>query len=351
MGLMTKKERIIAALKKEEVDRVPFSIWLHYPHMDQDPRSLAEIQVNFMRKYDLDFIKLMPFGLYSVQDWGCKVKIFGTKDQPPIVDDYGIKSIEDWKNIEEFPGFYGTLGKQVQLAKHVQKLLKESKEDVPFIQTIFSPLTTALKLAGDRIFNDIEENPETFHEALQVITDTTINFIKENIKAGVSGFFFATQCATYDMMTESKYDEFGKKYDLQLFDAYKDETFFNVVHIHGPNVMFEKLANYPVNCINWHDRWVAPSLEEARKITDKCFLGGINENEVLAKASPDEVQKHICEAIESAGTRGLMIGPGCVADTNTPDINYYAARVAIERYGYNEIVKIKDVIDEAVQTA
>jgi uroporphyrinogen decarboxylase len=95
--------------------------------------------------------------------------------------------------------------------------------------------------------------------------------------------------------------------------------------------MFEKLANYPANCINWHDRWVAPSLAEAGKLTDKCLLGGIHEREVLVNGSPEEVQQHIAEAIEAAGRTGYMVGPGCVADPKTPVINYYAARIAVER--------------------
>lgn len=337
MFKMTKKERVIAALNFEDLDRVPVSVWLHFSDQDQDPRSLAEKQIDFVKKYDYDFIKLMPFGLYSVQDWGCKIKIFGNVNEPPIVDDYGIKDIKDWANLEELPAVYGTWGKQLQLAQHVGKL---AKDEIPFIQTIFSPLTTARKLAGDRIFKDMKEDSKIFHDALQVITNTTINFIKANVEAGVSGFFFATQNATYDLMTEGEYDEFGSKYDLQLFDNFKDQTYFNVVHIHGDNVMYKKLAEYPGNCINWHDRWVKPSLEEARKLTDKCLLGGINENQVLAKASPDEVQKHICEAIESAGTRGLIVGPGCVAVENTPLINYYATRMAVERFGVETALSI-----------
>ncbi|SDL29664.1 uroporphyrinogen decarboxylase family protein [Natronincola ferrireducens] len=337
MKKMTKKERVLAALNGQSVDRVPVSIWLHYPHKDQDPKSLADIQMYFTEKYDFDFIKLMPFGLYSVQDWGCKVKIFGTHNQPPIVDEVGINCIDDWNNLEVLPGWYGTLGKQVQLAEHVNKLIQKGGEEIPFVQTIFSPLTTARKLAGDRIFEDMKAAPEVFHKALQVITDTTINFINENIKAGVSGFFFATQCATYELMTDEEYDEFGVKYDLQLFDAYKDKTYFNIVHIHGDDVMFEKLANYPANCVNWHDRWVSPSLSEARKITNKCLLGGLNEHEVLFKGNVDDIYTHVQEAVKLAGTKGFMLGPGCVADPDTPDINYYAARLAIERFGSNVV--------------
>lgn len=333
MQLMTKKERVMAALNKQDVDRVPHSIWFHFPHMDQDPLSLAEAQVDFMNKFDNDFIKLMPFGLYSVQDYGPKIKIFGTKNQPPIIDRYAIHDIKEWENVGVLDGNVGALGKQVQLTQHVARLLKAQKDDAPFVQTIFSPLTTALKLAGPRIFEDMKNDPKLFHQALQNITDTTVNFIRENINAGVSGFFFASQCSTTDMMTEEAYDEFGMKYDLQLFDAMKDDTFFNIIHIHGENTMFEKLANYPGNCINWHDRWIAPSLEEARKITDKCLLGGINENDILLNGTPDQIDQHVKEAIDMAGRKGLMIGPGCVANPDTPEINYYAARVAVQKYG------------------
>lgn len=330
MTKLTKKERILSALNGSEVDRVPISIWLHHPDKDQDPRALAETQVEFAKKYDLDFIKLTPFGLYGVQDWGCKVKFFCTKNDVAVVDDFGIKDLNDWKALEVFHANYGTLGKQVQLANHTKKLLKNN--DIPFIQTIFSPLTTAWKLAGDRLFNDLREYPEIVHNALQVITETTINFIKANINAGVSGFFFATQCATTDLLTPEEYEEFGARYDLQLFNAYKDITFFNVIHIHGKNILFDRLVKYPGDCINWHDRLVGPSLEEARKITDKCLLGGIEENSVLLNGTPDEVQRHVTEAIELGGRKKLIIGPGCVADPRTSTENYFAARLALEQY-------------------
>ena len=225
--MMTKIERVKAALNGDEVDRIPMSIWLHYPHMDQDPKSLADIQVEMARKYDYDFIKMMPFGLYSVQDYGAKVKIFGTTHQPPIIDEFGIQSIEDWAKLKVLPATYGTYGKQLQFAQH---LSKQVKDELPFIQTIFSPMTTALKLAGDRIYKDMKEDPKLFHQALSVITETTINFVKANIEAGVSGFFFASKNATTDEMTEEDFNEFALPYDMMVMDSYKDKTYFNVVH-------------------------------------------------------------------------------------------------------------------------
>ncbi len=344
---MNKVERIKAALKGEAVDRVPVNLWMHFSAVDQDPRSLAETQVAFANKYDFDFIKLMPFGLYGVQDYGVKVKIFNQVNLPPVVDDYGVHELADWGNIDVLPAHYGTYGKQVQLTRYTIKLAKKS---LPIIQTIFSPLTTARKLAGDRILLDMKEDPKLFQQALQAITETTVNFVKANLEEGVDGFFFATQCANYDFLTEEEYKEFGEYFDLQVINAYKDKTYFNVAHIHGDNGMFARIANYPVNCINWHDRWSSPSLSEAKEITDKCLLGGIREvpyydasgnrirGSLLNDGTVEEVEQHVREAISSVGGRGLILGPGCVADQKVLEKNLYALRRAVHADAISQAV-------------
>lgn len=330
---MNKVERIRAALQGQEVDKVPLNVWMHFSAVDQDPRSLAETQVEFARKYDFDFIKLMPFGLYGVQDYGVKVKIFNQVNQPPIVDDYGIHHISDWEKIEPLPAIYGSYGKQLQAARYTVQL---AKRQFPIIQTIFSPLTTARKLAGDRILLDMKENPTLFKQALAALTETTIAFVKANIELGVDGFFFATQCANYDFLSEQEYKEFGEFFDRQVIAAYQNETYFNVAHLHGDHGMFELIANYPVNCINWHDRWSSPTLEEARKLTDKCLLGGLREapyyndkgekirNSLLVDGTVTEVEEHVQEAIAAVDGKGLILGPGCVADQDLPERNLYA---------------------------
>lgn len=334
---MNRFERIKAALNSEEVDRVPVNLWMHFSAFDQNPKLLAEKQVEYARKYDFDFIKLAPFGLYGVEDWGVEIEYFNKINQPPEVKKFAIQSAEDWKTINVLPAIYGTYGKQLQLAQHVAKL---AHGEFPFVQTIFSPLTTAHKLAGDRLFLDLKEHPELVHQALEVITETTINFVKANIDAGVSGFFFATKTASTDLVTEEEYQTFGVPYDLQVIRNYNEETFFNIAHIHGPNNLFRIIEKYPVNCLNWHDRWISPTLAEARKITDKCLLGGIREvpyfdefNKVIRKSllvdgSVSEVENHVKQAIDDVNGKGLILGPGCVADQEALEKNIYAVRRA-----------------------
>lgn len=59
---MNHVERIKATLKGQPVDRVAVNLWVHMPEYDQSPRLLARKQVEYAKKYDFDFIKLMPFG-------------------------------------------------------------------------------------------------------------------------------------------------------------------------------------------------------------------------------------------------------------------------------------------------
>lgn len=341
---MNKFERIKAALNLEEVDRVPANLWYHMSGIDQDPKALAEALVTNNEKYDFDFIKLMPHGLYCVKDWGVKVKIFGTAGNPPDVEDYAIHSIKDWATLEVLPATKGEWGKTLKLAQYVEKL---TGGKTPFVQTVFSPLTVAQKLAGDRILGDMKDDPKLFRQALQVITDTTVAFIEKNIEAGVSGFFFATKCVNHGYISVEAYREFGEHFDLQVINAYKDRTFFNIAHIHGERGMFSLIEKYPVSCVNWHDRWTPPTLAEARKISGKCFLGGLREvpyysesgeatsPSILNTGSPADVEAHVTEAIEQLGGKGLIIGPGCGADQFVPEENIYAIRRATANYKRN----------------
>lgn len=70
---MTKEERVLAVLQGRPVDRIPVSFWWPYPEVDENPRLLAEAIVQDHREYDLDFIKMMPSGMYGVEDWGWEV--------------------------------------------------------------------------------------------------------------------------------------------------------------------------------------------------------------------------------------------------------------------------------------
>ena len=73
--MMTKKERIQAAIAGEKPDKLPYSFWTHLPGIDLNPELLAEKTYEFYKKYDIDFIKTMNNGMYAIEDFGVRLII------------------------------------------------------------------------------------------------------------------------------------------------------------------------------------------------------------------------------------------------------------------------------------
>src|SRR5437773_10519408 len=68
---MTKRERVLAAIKREPTDRPPYAFWRHFPNVDRAPAGLAQTTLRFHERYGSDFLKITPTGGYAVGEWGC----------------------------------------------------------------------------------------------------------------------------------------------------------------------------------------------------------------------------------------------------------------------------------------
>jgi len=234
-------------------------------------------------------------------------------------------SLEDWQTLEKLDVNSGMLGEMV---RSVELLAAEFENEVPFIETVFSPLTIAAKISGERLITDLRTHPEIVEEALSEISQTMVEFSKAVTDAGADGVFFATQFASPDILSEEEYERFGVRYDLPILKAVKN-SFFNALHIHGNNIMFETLVRlYPVHGVNWHDRRTSPSIKEALGKTDLVLLAGLNESETMVNGSEEDVESEVRDAIAQAERKRLVIAPGCIVPMPTPESNYFAVTKA-----------------------
>jgi len=315
-------QRIEAAAAGEPVDRPPVSLWRHFPEDDLDPAKLAGHMVAWQRAWDFDLVKFMPSGTYGVEDWGAVTEYQGAANGARAVVKTGLARAGDWARLARLDPRKGVLGREVEA---LRLAARELGGGAPILQTVFSPLTTARKLAGDRVFADMRREPEALEAGLRIITDVTIDFALASLEAGAHGVFLATQCASYRVATEPEYLRFGKRYDLEVFAALKGRTRFDLLHVHGEDVMFDLLADYPVSLLNWHDRLTAPTLRDALARSPKLLVGGVEENRTLARGPLEAIRAEVRDAIAQTGGRRLMIGPGCVLLVATPDANIRAA--------------------------
>jgi uroporphyrinogen decarboxylase len=330
MRKMTRWERVEAALHRAEVDRIPISLWKHYHLQDRAPGQLAEVTIALHRQFDTDLIKLTPSGLYPIQDWGATIQ-FGRDDNfLPLAVQPVISSAHDWEALPKLDVNKGALRRELEMIHHVATGLNGR---APFMMTLFSPLNIAYKLCGDQVSGEqvvgyMRQSTRQLHAGLSVIRDVAIEYAAACLAAGASGIFFATQMATTDLMTRDEFKEFGGAYDLPVLESLLGKSRVTMLHVCKQNLMFDLVADYPVDVINWAARTSGTSLADARHLTDTPLAGGLS-LATLLDGSEKEVLAEAREAIAEAGRRGFILAPDCVIKGPSPDANLAAARRAV----------------------
>jgi uroporphyrinogen decarboxylase len=323
---MTKRERLETTFAGEAVDRPAVALWRHWPVDDQRADDLARATLLFQHTYDFDFIKVTPNSNFAVAGYGAESEWWGNEEG---TRDWGlrvIRSPEDWTKLKPLDPHKGLLG---EVLKTNEAIGQAVKEEIPFIQTIFNPLAQAKNLAGERLLPDIRQHPEAVKAGLETLTETILRFIEALKPTGCAGIFLAIQHATYNLLTEAEYRTLCRPLDLQILKATKG-MWFNMAHLHGENVMFDLVADYPVQALNWHDVETPPALGEAMSRTDKALCGGIRQWETMMRGTPQMVQAESRTALKATGGRRFILGTGCVTPITTPTCNILAARKAVE---------------------
>jgi uroporphyrinogen decarboxylase len=327
MAEMTKQDRVKAAIRGQAVDRPPVALWRHFPGDDQRPEDLAQATVAFQRRYDFDFVKVTPASSFCLRDWGSRDRWTGTMEGTRDYTVYPIQSAEDWRGLRPLAPDEGSLGAQLQCLRLIADGLAG---EVPFIQTIFNPLSQAKNLVGpERLAAHLRRYPDAVRAGLDVMVETTRRFIVAARETGIAGLFFAVQHAQYGLLSEEEYSTFGRPYDLQVLEA-ADGLWLNVLHLHGTDVMFDLLADYPVQVINWHDRETWPTLAEGKERFGGVVCGGLQRWEVMVQGTPAQVREQAADAIAQTDGERFILGTGCVTPIVAPTSNIRAARAAVQ---------------------
>lgn len=327
MTIWNKRQRLEATIAGEKSDRIPVALWRHWPGDDQDAQALAAAHLKWQRDYDWDLLKVGPSSSYSVVDWGVRDRWVGHIEGTREYTHRAIQQPVDWENLAPLNPHQGMLATQVEALRLIGEGLNDT---VPFIATVFSPLSQAKYLAGDPVMlSHLRSHPDTFRQGLEVITESTIDFIEAAKAAGISGIYYAIQHARYPLMSSAEYAVWARPYDLRILEAVSD-LWLNVLHIHSSDIMFDELADYPAPIVNWHDRETGLSLQRGLAKIKGAASGGVD-HWTLHQDSPEQMLAEVEDAIAQTNGRRLLLGTGCVSMVTTPLRNIRALRESVER--------------------
>ncbi len=318
MKQMSRRERVLAALARQPVDRVPYAFWRHFPKVDRSPVGLAQSTLRFHERYGSDFLKITFRSGSAVEAWGCVEGEEVREDGHRPCARCAVRSADDWKTIRPLdpataPGYVEQMETIIRLG------FDRRIGDAPVVPTLFSPLSLARKLSGDRLATDLREHPEAVTGALEAITETLIRFAELALGEGVSGIFYSIQAASRSVHDDETYARFGEPYDRRFLEAIAGRSTLTVVHAHGDRLMFDRLARLPGHAWNWDDRATPPSLGEGHGRVPGAVIGGLDQWKTLRDGTREAAEAEARDAVSQTGGVGLIVGGGCVVPMNTPD--------------------------------
>src|SRR6266404_3415839 len=286
---MTKRERVLAALRGDRVDRVPLSFWLHNFVTENSAAALAAETLRLARTFDWDFLKPQSRAQCFAEMWGLRYRPSTERATPFTVT------------------------------------------DTPIIWTIFAPMMVMPSLlAGGReqALAIARAEPKAMDAGLAAIAETLAVYARACVEAGADGLFYATNIARGDGLTTGECRRFQRPHDLRVLGAVAQAP-FNLLHVCGPAVHFDEFADYPVTAFSWALGAGNPSLAEVHRRTGRAVVGGLPAKPEIASMSATDIAARAKRAVDEMRGRALLLGPDCSINPDTPEALLHAAAAVV----------------------
>lgn len=317
---MNPRARVEAALALDVADRPPVGAWGHDYLSEWSPRDLAESHIRAQRRFGWDFVKFQPRATCFGEAFGSEFRPSGDPHEGPVFVRTGTAGASDLAGIEPVRIDTGPLADQVASLRRVAEALGQ---EVPVIQTVFSPLSVADFVLGEgpkAIIPALRDHPEAVARAMGSIAATLVDFIGASVDAGAAGIFFAVvQLATEDLLSQREYEELVLPFDLRVLQALPSAAWFNVAHLCGSRIHFGLSRLLPVQAISWSANDLGnPSLEDGIQLSGKAAMGGVGHQTTLLTGPEEAIAAEASGAAAANGGRGIFVAPGCSVPTRTP---------------------------------
>jgi uroporphyrinogen decarboxylase len=167
--------------------------------------------------------------------------------------------------------------------------------------------------------------------ALRRIGNSLANYAAQCIEAGADGIFLSVRDDWVDTKANGAetYDEIVRATDRMILEA-AGKGRFNMLHVCGKALNFEAFAAYPVQVVNWADRYAGPSIAYARDRAEPALCAGLDNLGTLVKGDAEQCKAEAKDALRQAGDRPILVSPGCTYDPKAvPAENLRAAIEAV----------------------
>ena len=286
---------------------VPAAFFIHFPQDCQRGQAAIDKHLAYFHQTGMDFVKIQ----YELTF-------------PHLPE---IQSPEDWSKMPHYGQAF--FQEQVDI---VAGLVKAVQGEAMVIQTLYSPFMSAGHTTSDATITEhIKIAPDKVKKGLEIITESTLWFVRECIKAGVDGFYASTQGGeSHRFADPTLFADTVKPYDLVVMEEINQACSFNILHVcdyHGGYDDLTPFLDYPGDVVNCSLKVGAETLtpSDVAQMFDRPYMGGIDRRGIIATGGQDEIKAMVQGILQDAPDR-FILGADC---TLPGDIDWDNIKTAI----------------------
>ena len=329
---MTSRERVLAMIAGEPVDRLPLMpitmmfaadrIGRPYRDYVTDYRVLVEGQMATAEAFDLDYVSCISDPTREACDLGAPVRFFD--DLPPAIQE-GNTLLADKTRLAGLQAPDPTSGGRMLDRIRAAALFKERVGGDLLIEGwVEGPCAEGADLRGlNTLMTDFFDDPGFVRDLFAFAVEMELAFARAQIEAGCD--LIGVGDAAASLVGPQIYQEFVWPEEKRLVDG---------IHASGGRVRLHICGNTRailsgigrLGCEIVDLDFLVP-VAEAREAMgpEQVLLGNIDPVHCLREDTPQAVRDALAQCHQEAGKR-YIVGAGCEVVRDTPDANLLAMR-------------------------
>jgi ribonuclease III len=332
MNAMNGKERVLARLAGQAVDRTPLmpitmmfaavQKGVTYRDYVTDHRVLVAAQMHTAEAFDFDYVSVISDPAREAADCGAKVEFF--EDQPPaIVEDQARLADPAELARLKVPDPLGG-GRMTDRVRGVA-LFKEKVQGQKLIEGwIEGPCAEAADLRGiNTLMLDFHDAPAFVRDLFEFVLEMELRFAKAQMEAGADLIGLGDAAAS--LVGPAIYKEFVWPYEKRLVDGLHALGAKVRLHICGnTRGILEGMGRLGCEIVDVD--FPSPlSAARTQMGPKQVLLGNIHPVKVLRDGTPASITEAIAECHRQAGL-AYIVGAGCEVPRDTRPENVLALR-------------------------